>query len=112
LITVSVHDGAAVVRGSARAVTGTEPLTVSITNATLGTVVPVVAVAADGSFEVTISAAAGDHLSLRATSGSGDAVDVDLGELPGKPQTERRGYPVIHGLDVTSPLNGTDWINA
>jgi len=56
---------------------------VSVANTTLGIVVPVVAVAADGSFEATISAAPGDHIELRAINGSGEAADVDLGEIPG-----------------------------
>jgi hypothetical protein len=101
LIAVSFANGTATIRGAVKAVAGNEPLTVSITNATMGTNVPVVAVAADGSFEATISAAPGDHLTLRATSGSGEAVDVDLGEIPGAaPQGELRHLPIIHGLDV------------
>ena len=83
LIAVTLGGGSAIVRGSAHAVAGSEPLTVTVTNTTLGTVVPVVAVAADGSFQATISAAPGDRIELRAINGSGEAASVDLGEIPG-----------------------------
>jgi len=105
LISVAFANGTATIRGAAKAVVGNEPLTVSIANATMGTSVPVVTVAADGSFEATIAAAAGDHLALRATSGSGEAVDVDLGEIPtAEPHGELRHLPVTHGLDVREPV--------
>ena len=79
LIGAEVRDGSVVVRGLRGALLGPRPISVEIRNLTLGTTLPVVPVAADGSFEVAIGAAAGDHLTLIVTSGDGERLEIDLG---------------------------------
>jgi hypothetical protein len=81
-ITVVPRDGRFAVHGSPGAVTGSRPVTVEIRNQTLGTSNPVIAVAGDGSFEAVIDAARGDRLLLRATTGTGESGDADLGDIP------------------------------
>ena len=79
LIGAEVRDGNVVVRGSRGALLGPRPISIEIRNLTLGTSLPVMPVAADGSFEVAIDAAAGDHITLTATSGDGERLEIDLG---------------------------------
>jgi len=94
LVSIVRHAGTVDLRGNHGAVVGAYPLSVEIRNVTLGTAVPVVAVAEDGSFESTVAAAAGDRLSLTALSGAGERVELDLGPVPnGEPQAGQ-GPPV------------------
>jgi hypothetical protein len=78
-ISIVEKGNAIVVRGTSGALTGPQPITIEIRNATLGTSVPVVPVSADGSFEASIGAAPGDHLLLQITSGTGELLEIDLG---------------------------------
>ena len=78
-ISVEERNGAMVVRGERGALTGPQPITIEIRNATLGTSVPVVPVREDGSFEAIINALPTDHLLLEVTSGAGERLEIDLG---------------------------------
>jgi hypothetical protein len=78
-ISVTEKDDTIVVRGTPGALAGRRPISIEVRNATLGTSVPVVPVSADGSFQVSIRATAGDHLLLEITSGAGEQLEIDLG---------------------------------
>jgi hypothetical protein len=78
-ITAGARSGVVIVRGSRGALTGPQPISIELRNATLGTSVPVLPVLEDGSFEATISALPADHLFLEVTSGAGEQIEIDLG---------------------------------
>jgi hypothetical protein len=78
-ISTAARNDGVIVRGTSGALTGPQPITIEVKNATLGTSVPVVPVSADGSFEASIGAAPGDHLLLQITSGTGELLEIDLG---------------------------------
>ncbi len=81
-ITMSAQGTAVVVTGSAKAILGSAPLTVSIHDANLNTTTTE-PVAADGSFSLTIPALAGDVITLEATdSASRTSGTVVLGHVP------------------------------
>ncbi|MGZ4778145.1 MAG: hypothetical protein ACXV5L_03055, partial [Thermoanaerobaculia bacterium] len=74
LITTS-SDGAttATVTGSAKAISGLNPITIELRDTTTGASVSGISVAGDGSFTTTITAVSGDSLTLKATDSAGRA---------------------------------------
>jgi hypothetical protein len=79
LISATADRGHVVIRGARGALTGPQPVSLEVRNATLGTTLPVVPVAADGSFTADITAAPEDHLVLAVISGDGERLEIDLG---------------------------------
>jgi hypothetical protein len=73
----------ATVTGTARAVTGQAPLTVTLTNSSTGATAANIGVAADGSFTASIAARSGDVLTIKATDAAGRSTGpLPLGSVP------------------------------
>jgi hypothetical protein len=83
LIGVAQAGANIMVSGAAGAVTGTEPLTVTIHNESNGGTLSNVAVAADGSFSALLVGAPGDTIAISAADGDGiSTTTVTVGVVP------------------------------
>jgi hypothetical protein len=83
LVSVTREASSARVTGAKFAVTGSAPLTVTLTDVTTGAAVSGLPVAADGSFSSTVPAASGDAIAVTATDGAGrSSGQVAVGSVP------------------------------
>jgi len=84
LISITATTGTtATVTGAARSISGVKPLTFEVKNATSGASISGQSVAADGSFSVLITGAAGDLITVEATDPSGRTSGaVQAGHVP------------------------------
>jgi hypothetical protein len=112
LISISSVGEVVFVRGSRDAVTGPDPLSVALHNETLGVSLPIGRVGADGSFEVSLAGAPGDHFTLEATCGTGEHTAIDLGVVPdaSRPVTgnddARTGSPAVARVRAAADATG------
>ncbi len=82
-ITLARESPNVVVRGTATAITGATPITVTVTNRTSGATAPGFAVASDGSFTASIAASAGDRIAITAFDTAARSTKLfDLGSVP------------------------------
>jgi hypothetical protein len=79
---MTAPSGTSTVSGSAHAIGGVGTTTVTINNTTSGASVSNVAVSATGTFSASITASAGDKISLTAADGAGRTTTRALGQAP------------------------------